>query len=116
MPNARRVGHQYERDVARELRELLSDEKIKTSRYASKELDDNKVDISGTQKYGLNIQCKRYKNTPNLFEVIGSMPQDGDINTIFWKKPNRGELVIISKKDFYHIIKKLLACQKKLNQ
>ena len=48
--NARRAGHQYERDLVKELKELLKDEEISTSRYSSRKLDDAKVDIFGTQK------------------------------------------------------------------
>ena len=102
--NARRAGHQYERDLAKELRELLGDEDISTSRYSSRKLDDAKVDIFGTQKYGFHIQAKRYKNNPNLFEILNEMPTDDCINTIFWKKPHVGEIVCMTKQDFYELL------------
>jgi AmiR/NasT family two-component response regulator len=102
--NARRAGHQYERDLVKELKELLKDEEISTSRYSSRKLDDAKVDIFGTQKYGFHIQAKRYKNNPNLFEVLSEMPTDGCINTIFWKKPHVGEIVCMTKQDFYELL------------
>lgn len=102
--NARRAGHQYERDLVKELKELLQDEEISTSRYSSRKLDDAKVDIFGTQKYGFHIQAKRYKNNPNLFEVLSEMPTDECINTIFWKKPHVGEIVCMTKQDFYELL------------
>ena len=102
--NARRAGHQYERDLVKELKELLQDEEISTSRYSSRKLDDAKVDIFGTQKYGFHIQAKRYKNYPNLFEVLSEMPTDECINTIFWKKPHVGEIVCMTKQDFYELL------------
>jgi AmiR/NasT family two-component response regulator len=102
--NARRAGHQYERDLVKELKELLKDEEISTSRYSSRKLDDAKVDIFGTQKYGFHIQAKRYKNNPNLFEVLSEMPTDECINTIFWKKPHVGEIVCMTKQDFYELL------------
>ena len=102
--NARRAGHQYERDLVKELKELLKDEEISTSRYSSRKLDDAKVDIFGTQKYGFHIQANRYKNNPNLFEVLSEMPTDECINTIFWKKPHVGEIVCMTKQDFYELL------------
>ena len=102
--NARRAGHQYERDLVKELKELLKDEEISTSRYSSRKLDDAKVDIFGTQKYGFHIQAKRYKNNPKLFEVLSEMPTDECINTIFWKKPHVGEIVCMTKQDFYELL------------
>jgi AmiR/NasT family two-component response regulator len=102
--NARRAGHQYERDLVKELKELLKDEEISTSRYSSRKLDDAKVDIFGTQKYGFHIQAKRYKNNPNLFGVLSEMPTDECINTIFWKKPHVGEIVCMTKQDFYELL------------
>jgi len=103
--NARRVGHAYERDLVKELRELLDAPEIHTSRYASRLLDDKKVDIVGTQSYGFHIQAKRYTNNPNLFKVLDEMPQDDDpINVVFWKKPHVGELVAMHKEDFYELL------------
>jgi len=113
MTNVRRAGHQYERDIRLELIEIFKDDSIQTSRYASKELDDQKVDIYGTEKYGLYVQCKRYKNNPNLFEILSSMPQvNGIMNTVFWKKPRVGEIVSMTKEDFYSILNKLYGNQK----
>jgi hypothetical protein len=106
--NARRAGHSYERDIAKELRELTGDQEICTSRYASRKLDDSKVDIFGTQEYGINIQCKRYKNNPNLFKTLDEMPDDEPFNLVFWKKPNVGELVAMKKEDFYELLTVLI--------
>lgn len=102
--NARRAGHQYERDLVLEFKEVFKDNDMSTSRYSSKKLDDAKVDIDGTQKYGFHVQAKRYRNNPNLFQILSEMPKDELINTIFWKKPHVGEVVVMSKEDFYKLI------------
>lgn len=106
--NTRRAGHQYERDLAKELREFFGDEEISTSRYSSRKLDDAKVDIYGTQKYGFHIQAKRYKNNPNIFDILSKMPTDECINTVFWKKPHVGEIVSMTKEDFYELLNVLI--------
>jgi len=99
--NARRAGNQYERDIVKMLKEVFPAYDFTTARYSSRELDDAGVDIAGTQSLGINIQAKRYKNTPPLFKTLDKMPTDTDcMNVIFWKKPNVGQLAILSLEDF----------------
>jgi len=52
--NNRRRGHNFERDICKLFREL-SYTKVKTTRQASRLLDESKVDIWGIP---FNIQCK----------------------------------------------------------
>jgi Holliday junction resolvase len=62
-------GNSYERQIARELREL-GFEGIKTSRSESKSTDDNKIDlidINGILPLG--IQLKKTKATPSYFTI-----------------------------------------------
>lgn len=64
--NNRRRGFDLERKTVQELREIFP--KVKTSRNASKVLDDSKVDIANIP---LRIQCKLgYKTNRPKFDVI----------------------------------------------
>lgn len=62
-------GNNYERKIAQELRDLgFSD--VVTSRYASKETDDNKIDLVFQNKScDLNIQLKKTTNVPQYFKI-----------------------------------------------
>ena len=103
--NSRAIGHQYERQVRLELIELGWD-KCQTSRFASKMTDDMVVDFINTKPF--NFQAKRWKSAPSYHEVLRSMPQDDlNYNVIIHKRPNKGEVVVLEKKDFYEIIKML---------
>ena len=56
-------GNNYERKIAQELRDLGFNDVV-TSRYASKETDDNKIDLvvsrNGKQKICLIVIYRRY--------------------------------------------------------
>lgn len=65
--NVRRKGHSYERDLVL-IFKALGFENVKTSRYASKLLDDCKVDLANIP---LNIQAKSgYWNNRPKPEII----------------------------------------------
>ena len=102
--NSRSVGHTYERQLRLELINLGWD-KCQTSRYASRETDDANVDYVNTPPY--NIQAKRWKSAPSYHEVLASMPDNGNYNVIIHKHPNKGEVVVMSKADFYAMVEKL---------
>ena len=102
--NSRSVGHTYERQLRLELINLGWD-KCQTSRYASRETDDANVDYVNTPPY--NIQAKRWKSAPSYHEVLASMPDNGNYNVIIHKRPNKGEVVVMSKADFYDMVEKL---------
>ena len=102
------MGHTYERSLRLELIGLGWD-KCQTSRYASKEMDDKVVDFVHTEPF--NIQAKRWKSAPSYHKVLASMPQDENYNVIIHKRPHEGEVVVMSKEDFYEIIKMLKANQ-----
>lgn len=103
--NARSVGHTYERQLRLEFRELGWKE-CETSRYASKMTDDANVDFVNTDPF--NIQAKRWKSAPSYHEILKSMPNDGNFNVIFHKRPNKGEVVVMDKKTFYTLVKNLI--------
>jgi len=102
--NSRSVGHTYERIIRREMIELGWD-KCVTSRYGSKEMDDQLVDLLHTPPF--NLQIKRWKSAPSYHDILNAMPKDSNYNVIIHKRPNRGEVVVMSKSDFYEIIKML---------
>ena len=99
-------GNSYERQIARELREL-GFEGIKTSRSESKSTDDNKIDlidINGILPLG--IQLKKTKATPSYFTIREQTTWNNDLFCILWNKQingninmkSIGECAIISKK------------------
>ena len=102
--NSRAIGHQYERQIRLELIELGWD-KCQTSRYASRETDDANVDFVHTEPF--QIQAKRWKSAPSYHEILKSMPVNESINVIFHKRPSKGEVVVMDKKDFYDLVEKL---------
>lgn len=106
----RRAGHNYERKIAQEYRDLLSDEQVLTSRYASRKADDEKVDIVGVPMF--NLQCKYMKQQPDFYKVLGEMPNDSMMNLIHYKR-NIGkggkteEVVVMKKSDWFEVLKML---------
>lgn len=61
-------GNNYERKIAQELRDLGFNDVV-TSRYASKETDDNKIDLVFQNKScDLNIQLKKQPMFPNILK------------------------------------------------
>ena len=102
--NSRAVGHTYERQLRKEFIALGWD-KCQTSRYASREHDDANVDFVHTEPF--SIQAKRWKSAPSYHEVLDSMPDDNNYKVIIHKRPNKGEIVVMSKADFFEIISML---------
>ena len=111
-PNVRRIGHNYERKIAKEFRDM-GFHRAATSRATSRIMDDAKIDINGVP---YNIQCKAVKTGLNVFTVLDDMEscipkmvpeRDVYVNVVFHKKEGE-EVVVLRKEDFYRIIKKLL--------
>lgn len=107
----RTAGHNYERQIAKELREMGFTH-AKTSRQASRLYDDCKIDIWGVP---LNIQCKNSKQKLDANEIFKTMINavkkelPGRLNMPFllFHKKDRKETVTMSKMDFYRIINQL---------
>jgi Holliday junction resolvase len=111
-PNVRRIGHNYERKIVKELKDLGFD-RAATTRATSRIMDDAKIDVNGVT---YNIQCKAVKSGLNVFLVLEDMeesipklvPEREDyVNVVFHKK-EKDEVVVLKKEDWYLIIKKLL--------
>ena len=98
--SARNKGCNYERKIMHEFIKLGWKDCL-TSRYANKQLDDAGVDLVNTSPF--NIQCKAHESAIQYIKILKGMPTKG-INAIFHKR-NRFEMVILSKKDFYKIIR-----------
>jgi hypothetical protein len=98
----RNSGHNYERKIAEELRNLGFE--AQTSREVDRQLDSAGVDLK--TNFPLAPQMKCMCNTPNIEEIL--------VNTyagiLFWKKTKkvgskfmpRGEFVVMRKDDFYN--------------
>lgn len=112
----RRKGHNLERRIVNKLKELGWD-KARTSRQASRLLDDSKVDIAFVP---FNIQCKKgYERGINysavLQEVVKALaenfPEDDKQQTypiIIVHDKGRSKfdkLVVMPEEDFFNIIK-----------
>lgn len=111
-PNVRRIGHNYERKIVKELRDL-GFTKATTSRASSRIMDDAKIDINGVT---YNIQCKAVRTGLNVFTVLDEMEttipklvpeREIYVNLVFHKKEG-DEVVVLRKEDWYLILKKLL--------
>jgi len=96
----RTAGHNFERECVKKFTEL-GFENVRTSRYASREKDDQKVDLVGTEP--LNIQCK-YTERINYHEELKSMPEDTNHNIVIHKRKNKGTVVAMLWEDFEELV------------
>jgi len=75
---ARTKGHRYEQQIVNELKEL-GFTGCKTSRYANKMKDDQKIDIVDLEnRLPLDIQLKKTQNIPNYFKIREESGADPD--------------------------------------
>lgn len=98
--NSKKKGSAYECEITRELQSRGFPDAL-TSRYASRKRDDEKVDIVNTDPW--NAQCKATKKAPNFHDELDKMPQDGNYNVIFHRRPYKGDIVVMRKETFYEI-------------
>lgn len=118
MSNTNRTkGHNFERYLAKLFREL-GYTFCKTSRQASRLLDDSKVDLAFIP---FNVQAKAVKANINYQELLRSMdealkqnfpPSDPQINypkIIFHKKGRKKyeSVVVMEEKEFIELMKKI---------
>ena len=110
--SARRKGHEFERKIAQELRDL-GFSGIVTSRSESKSMDDKKVDLIDTEhKLNCLLQLKSTQATPNYFKIREECPIKDAPFCIIWRKikptdstyRSEGEVVILDKIFFYKLI------------
>lgn len=106
-------GSEYERKIAKELRELGFDGVV-TSRSESKTVDNNKVDLIDTEgKLPVFIQLKRTQTTPQYFKIREESTVDPEKFVLIWNRQEKanvnfvsvGEVVMMDKNLFYELIK-----------
>lgn len=107
----RTAGHNYERQITNELKEL-GFEDVVTARSESRNMDDKGVDIFGSS-LPFFVQCKNSQNYPKIHELLTSelLPTEKPL-IIFHKKTKKqnvkfatqGEYVYFKKDDFYKLI------------
>jgi hypothetical protein len=103
--SARSKGTSYERAVAIKFREMGWPE-CETSRFASKKMDDMKVDLVETHPF--YVQCKAVENLGPPHNVLAEMPDKGSkgiINIVFHKKNRKGTIVAMSEEDFWKLVR-----------
>lgn len=103
MRNNRTAGHSFERWCKQWWSKLGF--KCTTSRYSSREKDDQKVDLCGTEPF--NVQCK-YTQNINFHTLLETMPKDANYNIVFHKKKNKGVVVAMRLEDFEELLKGFL--------
>lgn len=98
---SRRKGHKFELDRAKWWRELGWEDCV-TSRYASRELDDQKVDLVHTDPF--NEQCKRTERIGSIAKILAEMPDDSNYNLVVHKRNGEEPTVTMTLKDFAEIV------------
>jgi Holliday junction resolvase len=103
----RTAGHNFERLIVKELKELGYD--VVSARSESKNMDDRGVDIFGPD-FPYYVQCKNSKTYQKLHELITSEKLPKDKDTIVFQRKTRkantkfvteGDYVSMSKETFY---------------
>ena len=106
MPNKNRnKGHSFERKIAQLFRSLGWN--CTTSRYSSKELDDQKIDLCGTDPFV--VQAKAVERLGTLHSVLAEMPEEkGKYNVVFHKLNRKGTIVAMAQDDFIELLEMLI--------
>ena len=99
--SARVKGHTFERDIAQKFRDMGWTE-CETSRFASKKLDDMKVDLVETDPF--YVQCKAVENLGPVHNVLAEMPDKEMLNIVFHKKSRKGTIVAMEEASFWALI------------
>lgn len=100
MNSNRDKGHRLEREISKRMRQLGFN--ATTSRYSSKEKDENKVDLCGTEPF--NLQCKSHNVFKNPIDILKSMPKDGNYNVVIEKVKRKGVFAIMDLEDFLALV------------
>lgn len=102
---SRRKGHAYECQIAKEFREELGFSEAATSRNINRLADAQGIDLQHTEPFA--IQCKNTAKGVNYAAILKGMQHKEKYAVLFSKLTNVGEFVVMSKADFYDIIKML---------
>lgn len=113
---SRQRGHEYERKIVNELKEITGNDSIKSSRQESKSLDDNKIDVfDGDKVLPCYFQIKCTQATPQIKKINEEVGLKDKPLCILWnaqepkekKQVSVGEYAIIPKSFFYELLKQL---------
>lgn len=109
--NNRTAGHNYERLIAKELREFGY--KIFTARAESRNMDNKGIDIFGPE-LPFHVQCKITKDKPNYHAMLTSPLLDDEVKPLLIfhrlvakgavRFTTQGDYVIMTKKVFYEFL------------
>ena len=103
---SRRKGHEFERKIRLNFKDL-GWSNCETSRYASKQMDDRKIDLINTSPFA--VQCKASINNPSYHKIFKEMLEiKGHYKLIYHKKPRDKEYVVIQKEDFHELLDMLI--------
>ena len=102
MNSNRDKGHRFELKIVNELKEMGYE--AVSSRAESKNLDAQAVDIVSNFPY--YVQCKFTQRLPNIWKIFMRMPPTKP-PALFFSQAYKDDLVIVRKKDFYELIKKI---------
>ena len=99
-------GSNYARQIRLEYR-AMGWINCETSRYKSKYLDDNKIDLTDTNPFSIQTKCTlKSPSYPKIFKEI--LDIKGNYKLIYHKKPRDNEYVIIQKSDFHELLDMLI--------
>jgi len=103
----RNKGHNYERQLVKDFKKL-GFENCVTSRYGSKMLDDQGIDLMNTGDFAIQAKC--YKRNPQYKKVLADMVvKPTDVPIVFHKAPGGKEYCILHKEDMMELIQMLIS-------
>lgn len=117
----RNAGHQFERDEAKEWRDMGFPHVV-TARVESKRRDDQKVDLMNKDekengRLPYNIQCKNCATSMPYPKLLAEMPKGGsELNVVIHNQTvksgggrfmTKGQYALMTKDDFYSMVKKI---------
>lgn len=126
--NNRTAGHNFEREVTKEFREL-GFHACSTSRLESRSRDNAKVDLCNTDEHlhgrlPYNVQCKTIVGNADYRNFLAEMPKGKEVNVVIHKSTKKtpgglfkqvGQYAILTKADFYQIVERLVQLETKEN-
>jgi hypothetical protein len=102
MAKAKDKGHTFERTLREQLIKAGYSECL-TSRYASRIMDDKKVDLIGTPPF--HFQAKAVERLMNYASIIATMPNDSNWNVVLHKMNYKGVIAGMLLEDFNDFVR-----------
>lgn len=100
--NNKRAGNVYE-IFCRNWFRKLGFEGCETSRFESKKMDNQKIDLCNTGPF--DVQCKYTQSINMHLELLKMKKRRGQYKVLFHKRKNLGTVVAMPLKDFEDILK-----------